>query len=118
MKKVLTKAPKYDIIIIEREVITMIKTRFFYSYLGGNGWWQEEFCESQILNVCNKIFNDFGLSDFSIEVCFYDDNDFCLGRQIILYGNSGYSKEKLLKNLKSTPYEKIHKIIEEFLKKS
>ena len=76
------------------------------------------FCESQILNVCNKIFNDFGLSDFSIEVCFYDDNDFCLGRQIILYGNSGYSKEKLLKNLKSTPYEKIHKIIEEFLKKS
>ena len=94
----------------------MIKTRFFYSYLGSYGWWQEEVCESQILNVCNKIFNDFGLSDFSIEVCFYDDNDFCLGRRVILYGNSGYSKEKLLKNLNSTPYEQIHKIIEEFLK--
>ena len=96
----------------------MIKTRFFYSYLGSNGWWQEEFCESQILNVCNKIFNDFGLSDFSIDVSFYDDNDFCLGSRTILYGNSGYSKEKLLKNLNSTPYEQIHKIIEDFLKNS
>ena len=96
----------------------MIKTRFFYSYLGDNGWWQEEFCESQIADVCNSIFNEFGLSDFSIEICLYDNNNFCLGRHIILQGNSGYSKEKLLKNLNPIPYEKIHKIIEEFIKNS
>ena len=114
----LTNSQNYVILLSESEGNTMIKTRFFYSYLGSNGWWQEEFCESQILNVCNKIFNDFGLSDFSIDVSFYDDNDFCLGSRTILYGNSGYSKEKLLKNLNSTPYEKIHKTIEEFLKNS
>lgn len=94
----------------------MIKTRFFYSYLGGNGWWEKEFCENQILDICNKIFNEFGLSDFSIDVCFYDENDFCLGKRIILCGYSGSPKENLLKNLNSTPYEKIHKVIEEFLK--